>query len=141
MENAQDSNQIEDKNPDLINSILRNYNQSGENVSQKPPAHAMPPPPQMDMRQAAEFLPENVDEMNMEEEFNNAMITTEQIKRAVLVGILMLVFNNPKIDTLLHRFVKKFIFTDDKLNWAGFAVKAIVVAVIFYVVNYFAIGF
>ncbi len=138
----------DDKNPEIINSILNNYN--GNANRQMPPQQGgqvqsqEDEEPEMDLRENMETMEENAEEfqiggggVEMQYKYFNYM---NEIKKVVLIMVLVLLFNNPLADKFIYRYVKKFIFTGESLNWIGYVVKALLIGVLFFAISHFLLA-
>jgi hypothetical protein len=149
MPHPEDTNQQadgDDKNPDLINSILRNYNATTDESQhgqqpQAPPMKQRQPvneQPEMDLRDIEE-MEENVEDFVGNNESIKYFNYIDEGKKAVLMMVLIVLFFNPMTDKFIHRYVKKFIFTGENMNWYGLTLKALLVSVIVFVLSNFVL--
>lgn len=146
-EQEQAAGHDDDKNPELINSILKNYNGGGGGGDEQP---QQPPQRQaatqqyeegeMDLRDNVETLEENAEEFQVgggaevQYQYFNYM---NEMKKVALIVVLVLLLNNPMIDKVIYRYVKKFIFTGESLNWIGYVVKALLIGLLFFTISHF----
>jgi hypothetical protein len=142
-----------DKNPELINSILRNYNSNMEESGQQPQMNIQKQQqqqmrqqqqmmeteqPEMDLRDI-ETMEENVEEFASNTDQVKYFNYIDEIKKVVLTVSLIVLFFNPMTDKFIYRYIKKVIFTGDNMNWYGIALKAVLVAVIVFGLSNFVL--
>jgi hypothetical protein len=140
--------QDDDKNPELINSILKNYNgeqQQQQHQQQMPEQQQRPitqsvkkvEEPMMDLRDV-ETLEETADEYEGFELNHGGMNVVNEAKKSGIIFVAILLLFNPLIDKYLVRYVKKFLFSESgSLNWYGYVAKAVVIVALLFVVNNF----
>lgn len=143
-EQASSSGHDDDKNPDLINSILKNYNSGGGGEQRQAPPQQQEEEGEMDLRGTVETLEENAEEfqvggdgVEVQYKYFNYL---NEIKKVVLIVVLVLLFNNPLADKMIYRYVKKFIFTGESLNWVGYVVKALLIGLLFFAISHFLLA-
>jgi hypothetical protein len=137
--------QDDDKNPELINSILKNYNGSAQQPQQSQPQQQEEDEQEqeMDLRGNIETLDENAEEFQVgsgaeiQYKYFNYL---NEIKKVLLIVVLVLLFNNPLADKFIYCYVKKFIFTGESLNWVGYIAKAVLIGVIFFAISHFLLA-
>jgi hypothetical protein len=143
--------QDDDKNPDLINSILKNYNNDGSSSGSPQPNEQQQQQqrpitqtvrkieePMMDLRDV-ETLEETAEEY---ETFENkhSMNIVEEVKKSGFTLLAILLLFNPLVDKYLVRYVKKFIFSDNgSLNWYGYVAKSVLIVALLFVLNNFVL--
>ena len=140
-----------DRENDLVNNILNDYNQNVASDTLNPPQYN--PEVTIDSNEHYEktherqFDPNVVQQKPMNQYYNelkqqpkntpktNAIL--EEFKEPIFVFVLIFVFNLGVVNNLLAKNVAKFVSPNGSLNVYGLVAKALIAATLFYVANKF----
>ena len=152
IQNLPQSNQGEEDDSRIVQSILQEMSEQGGQQQNLPEQNSAPQMQVMSQGQQPQYMQPNVEQMpeydademydsyeDVQDFKKQSLVDTilKEVREPLVVILLYIGTNLPMLDKLITRYIPKTMTSSGGVNLIGTSLKAIVVAILFYIIKKF----